>query len=91
MVKIEPFESVNTSKEEYFHQFLQVFGKPVTHYAHKADVIRMQAIIKYGGIYTDSDFVMLQDIYDPKWNVVNENVAVVLGLQAREVMIYGKM
>lgn len=36
-----------------------VFGRPVLHYAHKADVARMRALMEYGGIYLDLDVVSL--------------------------------
>ena len=36
-----------------------VFGLPVIHYAHKADVARMRALMEYGGIYLDLDVVSL--------------------------------
>lgn len=35
----------------------EIFGIPVTHYAHQADIIRLQALIQYGGIYADIDTV----------------------------------
>lgn len=33
----------------------EIFGIPVTHYAHQADIIRLQALIEEGGIYADMD------------------------------------
>jgi hypothetical protein len=33
----------------------EIFGNPVANYAHQADVIRLQALIEYGGIYADLD------------------------------------
>jgi hypothetical protein len=33
----------------------EIFGNPVTHYAHKADVIRLERLIQHGGIYLDVD------------------------------------
>ena len=36
-----------------------VFGNPVTHYAHKADVARLRALLEYGGIYLDLDVISL--------------------------------
>lgn len=38
----------------------EVFGKPVSHYAHQADVVRMQALLKWGGIYLDIDTLCLR-------------------------------
>jgi len=37
-----------------------VFGRPLTHYAHKADVIRLQVLLQYGGIYLDIDTFALR-------------------------------
>lgn len=34
-----------------------IFGNPLNHYAHKADVIRIERIIQYGGIYLDLDVI----------------------------------
>lgn len=36
-----------------------IFGRFVKHYAHKADVARMRALMKFGGIYLDLDVVSL--------------------------------
>jgi hypothetical protein len=32
-----------------------IFGKPLNHYAHRADVLRLQKLIATGGIYLDCD------------------------------------
>jgi hypothetical protein len=37
-----------------------IFGNPVGHYAHKADIIRLEALLKYGGIYLDMDVFVLR-------------------------------
>ena len=37
----------------------EVFGHPLTHVAHKADVIRLQQLQAYGGIYLDLDVICL--------------------------------
>mgnify|MGYP006405073233 FL=1 len=42
----------------------EIFGIPVTHYAHQADIIRMQALIQYGGIYADIDTVFINPYPD---------------------------
>ncbi|EME28968.1 alpha 1,4-glycosyltransferase family protein [Galdieria sulphuraria] len=39
---------------------LQVFGKPLNHVAHKADVVRLEMLLKYGGIYLDMDVFPLK-------------------------------
>jgi glycosyltransferase involved in cell wall biosynthesis len=36
-----------------------IFGQPVIHYAHKADVARLRALLEFGGIYLDLDMISL--------------------------------
>ncbi|WP_198669012.1 glycosyltransferase family 32 protein [Elioraea thermophila] len=33
----------------------EIFGVPLRHYAHRADVLRLQVLLEQGGIYLDSD------------------------------------
>ena len=40
------------------------FGNPLTHVAHKADVVRLEKIIEHGGIYLDSDVVVQRSLDD---------------------------
>ena len=35
----------------------EIFGRPLKHYAHQADIIRLQRIIEFGGIYMDLDVI----------------------------------
>jgi hypothetical protein len=37
-----------------------VFGKPLVHYAHRADVLRLDILSRQGGIYLDMDVVSLK-------------------------------
>ncbi|KAF7724567.1 hypothetical protein EC973_000875 [Apophysomyces ossiformis] len=39
-----------------------IFGRPVKHYAHQADVIRLEVLQQYGGIYLDLDVISLKPI-----------------------------
>ncbi|KAK4049664.1 hypothetical protein OIV83_003939 [Microbotryomycetes sp. JL201] len=39
-----------------------IYGNPVEHYAHKADVLRLEALRNYGGIYLDIDVLVLKDL-----------------------------
>ena len=32
-----------------------IYGNPVLHYAHRADITRLEKLIEYGGIYLDAD------------------------------------
>lgn len=38
----------------------EIFGKPITHPAHKSDVIRLQVLIENGGIYADTDTIFVK-------------------------------
>jgi len=37
-----------------------VFGRPLAHAAHRADVLRLQLLIRHGGIYLDLDVIALR-------------------------------
>lgn len=39
----------------------QIFGRPLMHAAHRADIVRLQQILKHGGIYLDSDVLVVKD------------------------------
>ncbi|XP_074652838.1 uncharacterized protein LOC141907164 [Tubulanus polymorphus] len=41
-----------------------VFGIPVKAAEHQSDIVRMEAILKYGGVYTDLDVVIVKS-FDP--------------------------
>lgn len=41
-------------------EFVDVIGQPVEEYAHKADVIRLEVLRDYGGIYLDTDVVVIK-------------------------------
>ena len=38
-----------------------IFGHPLVHAAHRADVVRLQNLLKHGGIYLDCDVLVLRD------------------------------
>lgn len=38
----------------------QIFGNPLLHHAHKADIIRLQVLNQFGGTYIDSDVICLK-------------------------------
>jgi len=40
-----------------------IFGRKLTHVAHRADVVRLQMLIEHGGIYLDAD-VLVQKSFD---------------------------
>ncbi|GAA6006888.1 uncharacterized protein JCM10292_000348 [Rhodotorula paludigena] len=39
-----------------------VFGNKVEHFAHKADVLRLEALRDYGGVYLDVDVLVVKDL-----------------------------
>ncbi|ACB93746.1 glycosyltransferase [Beijerinckia indica] len=39
-----------------------IFGRPIRHYAHKADVVRMAVLCRYGGIYLDLDTICVRPL-----------------------------
>ena len=42
----------------------EIYGNEIFHYAHKADIIRLQKLIEYGGIYLDIDTICLKSFED---------------------------
>ena len=38
----------------------EIFGKSITQQAHKSDVIRLQVLLEYGGIYVDTDTIFVK-------------------------------
>lgn len=40
----------------------EIFGIPIKHYAHQADIIRLQALIEEGGVYADIDTIFINPI-----------------------------
>ena len=40
----------------------QIFGRKLLHYAHKADVLRIMVLLKFGGIYLDIDTICVKPL-----------------------------
>ena len=40
-----------------------IFNRPVSHYAHKADIVRLEALRKYGGVYLDADVITIRPLH----------------------------
>lgn len=38
----------------------EIYGNPVPHYAHKADILRLQILLEHGGIYLDLDTITVK-------------------------------
>ncbi|PRP86491.1 hypothetical protein PROFUN_05273 [Planoprotostelium fungivorum] len=62
--------------------FDQIFGQAISHMAHKSDVVRLKALLEYGGIYFDTDVVVFKDLRLPQYNLNINNYSTVLGAQA---------
>lgn len=59
----------------------EIFGNPIYHYAHQSDVLRLNILKTYGGIYLDMDVVCLRSFRDLLSNeVVMAREGVDLGL-----------
>ncbi|CDS02659.1 hypothetical protein LRAMOSA00064 [Lichtheimia ramosa] len=39
-----------------------IFGRPVSHFAHRADIVRLEALMEFGGIYFDLDLFALKPV-----------------------------
>ncbi len=40
----------------------EIFGNPLKHYAHKSDVVRLEMLSRYGGIYLDMDVLCINPL-----------------------------
>ena len=40
----------------------EIFGRPVTKSEHHSDIVRLEAVMKYGGIYHDLDVIVLRPL-----------------------------
>jgi 2-polyprenyl-3-methyl-5-hydroxy-6-metoxy-1,4-benzoquinol methylase len=56
----------------------EIFGRPIVHFAHKADVLRLQFLLRAGGIYLDLDTIC-QKSFGP---LMNANV--VMGIESKK-------
>ena len=55
----------------------EIFGLPITQQAHKSDVIRLQVLLEYGGIYVDTDTIFVKSfkpLLDNKFVLGQQNV-----------------
>ena len=42
----------------------EIFGRPLLHFAHRADVVRLRKLIEQGGIYLDADVIVQRSFDD---------------------------
>jgi len=62
---------------QYVEPPSEIFGKVITQLAHKSDVIRLQILLEYGGIYVDTDTIFVKSfkpLLDNKFVLGNQNV-----------------
>ncbi len=57
--KIKPYLTL-----EFINPPTEIYGNKVYHYAHKADIVRLQKLIEHGGIYLDIDTICLRSFSD---------------------------
>ena len=55
----------------------EIFGIPITQEAHKSDVLRLQILLEYGGIYVDTDTIFVKSfksLLDNKFVLGQQNI-----------------
>ncbi|XP_064635469.1 uncharacterized protein LOC135492763 [Lineus longissimus] len=57
-------EKVPVIEMKYRKGPTEIFGKPIKVAEHKSDIVRLEAVMNYGGIYTDLDVIVLKS-FDP--------------------------
>jgi hypothetical protein len=57
--KIKPYLTL-----EHVNPPSEIYGNTLYHYAHQADIIRLQKLNQYGGIYLDIDTICLRSFQD---------------------------
>ena len=62
-----------------------IFDNKLIKYAHKADIIRLQKLIEYGGIYLDIDVFTIKSFDD----LLNSNKSTIMGFQAMNTQFQG--
>lgn len=74
---IKPFVTINKVSLPY-----EIFGNPIVHMAHQADVIRLRLLSEMGGVYMDLDTICVKPYHSFLQNEV------VMGLQYRRPVFY---
>jgi Glycosyltransferase sugar-binding region containing DXD motif/Methyltransferase domain len=67
----------------------EIFGNAVQHVAHRADIVRLQTLIRQGGIYLDADVLVHQnfdDLLDNSVVLAEEGVGAKFGLGNAVIM-----
>lgn len=58
--------------------------RPVENYAHKADILRLEVLLKYGGIYLDIDMFVLKSFRDERLLMYDT----VMGMEALDLNLF---
>lgn len=61
----------------------EIFGRPVDHFAHKADVLRLEILLREGGVYMDFDTIC-QKSFEPLFGD-----RVVMGIESHQMGMEG--
>lgn len=67
----------------YIEPPTEIFGIPITQQAHKSDVLRLQILLEYGGIYVDTDTIFVKSfkpLLNNKFVLGQQNINGIEGL-----------
>ena len=78
--KIKPYLTL-----EYINPPTEIYGNNIYHYAHKADIIRLQKLIEHGGIYLDIDTICLKSFSD----LLNYDFLMGIQTNSDDTKVYG--
>ena len=78
--KIKPYLTL-----ELINPPTEIYGNNIYHYAHKADIVRLQKLIEYGGIYLDIDTICLKSFSD----LLNNDFLMGIQTNSDNTKIYG--
>ena len=61
-----------------------IFGRPVLHAQHKSDILRLEALLMYGGLAVDLDVIVMKDWLAAEYRAQWLNVDMMLGYAQSE-------
>ena len=62
----------------------RIFGRPVLHAQHKSDILRLEALLMYGGLAVDLDVIVMKDWLAAEYRAQWLNVDMLLGYAQSE-------
>ena len=62
----------------------RIFGRPVLHAQHKSDILRLEALLMYGGLAVDLDVIVMKDWLAAEYRAQWLNVDMTLGYAQSE-------